>query len=50
MGATVLARLCDSLEATAKTGKLAAARGMLDGLVEEHSRVLLALNAQTAAA
>jgi hypothetical protein len=42
--------MCAQLEATAKTGRLGAAWAMLDRMVEEHNRVLLALNAQTAAA
>ncbi len=50
VGATALRELCAQLEDTAKTGKLDSAWALLDRMVEEHSRVLLALNAQTAAA
>jgi two-component system sensor histidine kinase/response regulator len=50
VGATALTEMCAQLEAIAKTGKLASAWAMLDRMVEEHNRVLLALNAQTAAA
>jgi CheY-like chemotaxis protein len=50
VGATALTELCGQLEATAKTGKLTTAWAMLDRMVEEHNRVLLALNAHTAAA
>jgi CheY-like chemotaxis protein len=50
VGATALTEMCAQLEATAKTGRLGAAWAMLDRMVEEHNRVLLALNAQTAAA
>jgi two-component system, sensor histidine kinase and response regulator len=50
VGATALTQLCAQLETTAKTGKLESAWGTLDRVVEEHSRVLLALNAHTAAA
>ncbi|HTY92851.1 MAG TPA: response regulator [Steroidobacteraceae bacterium] len=50
VGATRLTELCAALEATAKTGKLASAWALLDRLVEEHSRVLLALEGETAAA
>jgi two-component system, sensor histidine kinase and response regulator len=50
VGATALTELCAQLEATAKTGKLGSAWATLDRMVEEHNRVLLALEAQTAAA
>jgi len=50
VGATALRELCAQMEATAKNGKLDAAWALLDRMVEEHNRVLLALDAQTAAA
>ena len=50
VGATELSELCAALEASAKKGKVASAWETLDRLVEEHARVLLALNAETAAA
>jgi len=50
VGATVLTQLCGTLETSARLGKLAAGWALHDQIVEEHRRVLLALNAQTAAA
>jgi two-component system sensor histidine kinase/response regulator len=50
LGATALTELCGKLEATAKVGNLESAWTQLDLLVEEHERVVLALNAQTVAA
>jgi CheY-like chemotaxis protein/nitrogen-specific signal transduction histidine kinase len=50
VGAKSLTEMCAQLEATAKAGKLEPAWNLLDRMVEEHNRVLLALNAQTAAA
>jgi HPt (histidine-containing phosphotransfer) domain-containing protein len=50
VGATALTELCAQLETTAKTGKLGSAWGTLDRMTEEHGRVLLALDAHTAAA
>jgi two-component system, sensor histidine kinase and response regulator len=50
VGATTLADLCNTLEANAKADQLESARTLLDRLVEEHERVVRALNAQTAAA
>ena len=50
VGAKGLADLCGALEASAKAGKLTSGRAMLDSLVEEHKRVLRALDAQSAAA
>ncbi|HTC44935.1 MAG TPA: response regulator [Steroidobacteraceae bacterium] len=50
VGATLLTQLCGTLETSARQGKLASGWAMLDQIVEEHRRVLLALNAQTAAA
>jgi HPt (histidine-containing phosphotransfer) domain-containing protein len=50
VGATVLTQLCAAIEASAKKGKLASAADKLARLVEEHNQVLLALDAQTAAA
>ena len=50
LGATALTELCSQLEATAKSGKLEPAWALLDRMAEEHGRVLLALQAQTAAA
>ena len=50
VGATELTKLCAALEAAAKAGKLGSGWAMLDKIVEEHNRVLLALSAQIAAA
>jgi signal transduction histidine kinase/DNA-binding response OmpR family regulator len=50
VGAKSLTEMCAQLEATAKAGKLEPAWNLLDRMVEEHNCVLLALNAQTAAA
>ncbi len=50
VGATQLTQLCAALEVAAKAGKLGSGRTTLDRLIEEHDRVLLALNAQTAVA
>jgi len=50
VGAVELTKLCGALEAAAKAGKLGSAWAMLDCIVEEHNRVLLALSAQIAAA
>jgi len=50
LGATALAQLCAQLEATAKSGQLGDAWTVLDAMVAEHDRVLLALDSQTAAA
>ncbi|MEJ0008306.1 MAG: response regulator [Steroidobacteraceae bacterium] len=50
VGAKGLADLCGALEASAKAGKLTSGRAMLDSLMEEHKRVLHALEAQSAAA
>jgi two-component system, sensor histidine kinase and response regulator len=50
VGATDLTNLCAALEAAAKAGKLGSGWAMLDRLVAEHNRVLLALSAQIAAA
>jgi HPt (histidine-containing phosphotransfer) domain-containing protein len=50
VGATALTELCGTLETSARLGKLESGWAMLDQIVEEHRRVLLALNAQTAAA
>jgi signal transduction histidine kinase/DNA-binding response OmpR family regulator len=50
VGATALTQLCAQLEAVAKSAQLESAWTLLDRMVEEHQRVLLALDAQTAAA
>ncbi len=50
LGATVLTELCWTLEGMAREGKLAPAQAVLEQLIAEHERVLLALEAQTAAA
>lgn len=50
VGATALTQLCAQMETSAKGGKLDSGWPLLDRMVEEHNRVLLALNAQTAAA
>jgi two-component system, sensor histidine kinase and response regulator len=50
VGATQLTDLCAALEAMARRGNLTDAWPLLDRLVAEHDRVLLALDAQTAAA
>jgi two-component system, sensor histidine kinase and response regulator len=50
LGATALTDLCGKLEANAKVGNLESAWTQLELLVEEHERVVLALNAQTVAA
>jgi len=50
LGATALTDLCGALEADAKVGNLESAWTQLELLVEEHERVVLALNAQTVAA
>jgi two-component system, sensor histidine kinase and response regulator len=50
VGATDLTNLCAAMEAAAKSGKLASGWAMLDRIIAEHNRVLLALSAQVAAA
>jgi len=50
VGATVLSELCAALESNAKGANLDTAWTQVDRIVEEHERVLEALNQQTAAA
>ena len=50
VGALGLAELCASLERSAKAGKMGSCTRLLDDLLAEHSRVLRALNAKSAAA
>jgi two-component system sensor histidine kinase/response regulator len=50
VGATELTKLCATLETAAKAGKLTSGWAMLEPIVTEHNRVLLALGAQIAAA
>jgi signal transduction histidine kinase/CheY-like chemotaxis protein len=50
LGATDLTELCWTIEGMARDGNLAPAQAVLEQLIAEHERVLLALEAQTAAA
>ncbi len=50
MGAIGLSELCAKMESSAHAGDLESAWTQLERLFEEHERVVLALNAQTAAA
>jgi two-component system, sensor histidine kinase and response regulator len=50
VGAAALGELCATMEASAHAGNLESTWTALERLVEEHERVVLALNAQTVAA
>ena len=50
VGAVALSELCAKMEAGAQAGNLESAWAQFERVLEEHERVVLALNAQTAAA